>query len=129
MSQTTAPSPGPDADRYSDTLALNDIYAVLTSPSLNGANGETLQAVADILVRSGRNPHPSRIITATVEEGKHGIHVAWVDSEGTIVTVGQDPGGPGIRIDVKPRDPIDEAALVVAIDGKVIRRAQPGDLS
>ena len=126
MSETTAPCPGPLAGRatpYNDTLALNDIHAVLTSPSLTDAVEEALQAITEILARTGRSPYPSRIITATVEDSPHGIPVACIDSEGTIVTVGQDPNGPGIRIDVVPRDPIDEAALVIAIGDKIIRRA------
>jgi hypothetical protein len=111
-----------------DTLALNDIHAVLTSPTLTGSPGDALQAIADILARTGRSPYPSRIITATVEDGPHGIPVACIDAEGTIVTVGQDPSGPGIRIDVSPRDPIDEASLVIAIGDKVIRRAHSAGL-
>jgi hypothetical protein len=115
MSKTTAPPPGPPARRatpYDDTLALNDIHAVLTSPSLTNAVEDALQAIAEILARTGRNPYPSRIIAATVEDGPHGVPVACIDCEGTIVTVGQDPSGPGIRIDIAPRDSADEAALV-----------------
>jgi hypothetical protein len=127
MSETTAPPPGPPEDRatpYDDTLALNDIHAVLTSPSLADSVEDALQAIAEILARTGRSPYPSRIITATVEDGPHGIPVACIDSEGTIVTVGQDPNGPGIRIDVAPRDPADEAALVIAVGDKVIHHAR-----
>ena len=127
MSETTAPPPGPPAGpatTYDDTLALNDIHAVLTSPSLTDAVDDALHAIAEILARSGRSPYPSRIITATVEDGPHGIPVACIDSEGTIVTVGQDPNGPGIRIDITPRDPADEAALVIAVGDKVIHRSR-----
>jgi hypothetical protein len=63
-----------------------------------------------------------------VEDGPYGIPVACIDAEGTIVTVGQDPSGPGIRIDLAPRDPADEAALVIAITDKVIRRAHSAGL-
>jgi hypothetical protein len=128
MSETTTPSSGPGSDRatrYDDTLALDDIHAVLTSPSLKGASDEALQAVTDILVRTGRSPYPSRIITATVEDGPHGIPVACVESEGTVVTVGQDPSSPGIRIDVAPRDADDEAALVIVVGDRVIHRSRP----
>ena len=132
MSKTTDVPPGPRADRaaqHDDTLAMNDIHAVLTSPSLadDGA-GSALQAIAEILARTGRSPYPSRIITATVEDGPHGIPLACVDAEGTIVTVGQDPSGPGIRIDIAPRDPADEAALVIAVGDKVIHRASANGL-
>jgi hypothetical protein len=131
MSETTAPPPGPGSDlatRHSDTLALDDIHAVLTSPSLTGSPGEALQAIADILTRTGRSPYPSRIITATVEDGPHGIPVACIDAEGTIVTVGPDPSGPGIRIDVAPRDPADEASLVIVVGDTVILRGHPSVL-
>jgi hypothetical protein len=132
MSKTTDVPPGPHADRaaqHDDTLAMNDIHAVLTSPSLaDDGPDSALQAIAEILTRTGRSPYPSRIITATVEDGPHGIPLACVDAEGTIVTVGQDPSGPGIRIDIAPRDPADEAALVIAIGPKVIHRARRGEL-
>jgi len=128
MTDTTAPASGSTADgtkRYDDTLAMNDIHAVLTSPSLTGAGGDALQAIAEILARTGRSPHPSRVITATVEDGPHGIPVACVESEGTVVTVGQDPSGPGIRIDVALRDADDEAALVIVVGDRVVHRACP----
>jgi hypothetical protein len=131
MDKTTPHSPGPHADRaaqHDDTLAMNDIHAVLTSPSLTGDSGDALQAIADILARTGRSPYPSRIITATVEDGPHGIPLACVDAEGTIVTVSQDPAGPGIRIDIAPRDPADEAALVIAVSDRIIHRTRPAGL-
>ena len=129
MSKTTGIPPGPHADRaaqHDDTLAMNDIHAVLTSPSLadDGADS-ALEAIAEILARTGRSPYPSRIITATVEDGPHGIPVACIDAEGTIVTVGPDPAGPGIRIDITPRDPADEAALVIAVGDRIIHRTRP----
>jgi hypothetical protein len=128
MTQTPTPASASDThgtNDYEDTLAMNDIHAVLTSPSLTGAAEDALQAIAEILARTGRSPYPSRIITATVEDGPNGIPVACVDSEGTVVTVGPDPNGPGIRIDVSPRDPADEAALVIIVGDKVIHRARP----
>jgi hypothetical protein len=132
MSKTTDVPPGPHADRaaqHDDTLAMNDIHAVLTSPSLaDDGVGSALQAIMEILARTGRSPYPSRIITATVEDGPHGIPVACIDAEGTIVTIGQDPAGPGIRIDVTPRDSDDEAALVIAIGGRLIHGARQAGL-
>jgi hypothetical protein len=131
MNETTAPPPGPASGgttRYDDTLALNDIHAVLTSPTLAEGAGNALQAIAEILTRTGRSPYPSRIITATIEDGPHGVPAACIDAEGTIVTVGQDSGGPGIRIDVTPRDPADDAALVIAVGDRVIHRARPTGL-
>jgi len=125
MSQTTPPagSSTRGASRYDDTLALNDIHAVITSPTLTDAAMDALQAITQIVVRTGRNPYPSRIMSATVEDGPHGIPVACIDAEGTIITIGQDPAGPGIRIDVTPRDPADEAALVIAVSDRIVNRA------
>jgi hypothetical protein len=107
---------------------MNDIHALLTSPSLAEGAGNTLQAIAEILARTGRSPYPSRIITATVDDDPHGMPVACIDAEGTAVTIGQDPGGPGIRIDVTPRDSDDETALVIAVGDKVIHRASANGL-
>jgi hypothetical protein len=131
MTETTAPTSGSDTDGtngYDDTLAMNDIHAVLTSPSLTEAAGDALQAIAEILARTGRSLYHSRIITATVEDGPHGIPAACIDSEGTIVIIRQDPNGPGIRMDVSPRDPADEAALVIVVGDRVIHRACPASL-
>jgi len=131
MTDTTAPAPGSGTggtNGYDDTLAMNDIHAALTSPSLTEAAGDALQAIADILARTGRSPYLSRIITATVEHGPHGIPVACVESEGTVVTVGQDPSGPGIRIDVAPRDAADEAALVIVVGDRVIHHGRGASL-
>ncbi len=54
--------------------------------------------------------------------------MACIDAEGTIITVGQDPSGPGIRIDVAPRDPADEAALIIAVGDTVIHRVHSSGL-
>lgn len=43
----------------------------------------------------------------------------------TTVTVHQVPNGPGIQIDVIPRDNAAERALVVRVSGKVIWHARP----
>jgi hypothetical protein len=131
MNETTPPPAKPGADPAAsngDTLALNDIHAVVTSPALAGNAGETLAAIAEILARTGRSPYPSRAIAATVEDGQHGVPVARIDAEGTIVTIGPDPAGPGIRIDITPGDPADEAALVIAIGDRLIHRARPTGL-
>ena len=131
MNETAPPPAGPVVDEaatYDDTLALNDIHAVLTSPGLAGSTGETLAAIAEILTRTGRSPYPSRVITATVEDGEHGIPVACIDAEGTTVTIGQNPAGPGIRTDVTPRDSDDEAALIIAIGDRLIHRARQAGL-
>lgn len=112
------------AAAYGDTEAMNDIHAILTLPgTLTPA--EQLQAIADFTTRTGRIPHPARHLTATIEEGAHGMPVARFDAEGTEVFITQCPDSPGIRIDISPRDPADEAALIVTVAGRTIRRARP----
>jgi hypothetical protein len=117
--------------RYGDTQAMNDIHALLTGATLLTGD-EAAACVAEIVARTGRRLDPARTITAEVTSDRHGTPVAWVDADGTIVLVGQDPDGPGALIQVTTRDPAEAAGLVITVDGRVVgcspvRPVRPGD--
>jgi hypothetical protein len=91
---------------------MNDIHALLTG---SGAltTDEVAASAAEIVTRSGRSLAPARVITADAADDEHGMAVARVDADGTVVLVSQDPGGPGVRIQVSTRDAAGEDPLVI----------------
>jgi hypothetical protein len=106
------------AARYGDTQAMNDIHALLTGAALLTAD-EAAACVAEIVARTGRCLDRARAVTAEVTGDRHGMPVARVDADGTVVLVGQDPDGPGALIQVTTRDPAEAAGLVITVDGLV----------
>jgi len=125
MTDTVAPvvpiRPGLAA-RYGDTQAMNDIHALLTG-STAFTGDEAAACVAEIVARTGRRLDPARTITAEVSEDGHGIPAARVDADGTVILAGQDPGGPGVLIQVTTRDPAEAAGLVITVDGRPASRS------
>lgn len=117
------PAISPPARPYSDTDALNDIHALLTSPV---APDGVLQDLATILARTGRPLSPSRVITATVEDDPHGMPVARVEAEGTTICISQAQNDSGLRVHISPRDAAEEAYLTITLAGKTIRHPRPG---
>jgi hypothetical protein len=111
------------ATPYSDTGALNDIHALLTSPL---APADVLADVAAILSRAGRPLVPPRVITATVADDPRGMPVARIEAEGTTICISQAQNDSGLSIHITPRNAADEAALTIAVAGTVIRRPRPG---
>ena len=128
MKESLAPAalirPGPAA-RYDDTQAMNDIHALITAMEAL-TDGEVAASVGEIVARTGRPLAPARMITAEVTGDRHGMPAALVDTDGTVVAVGQDPGGPGVLVQVTNLDAAESAGLVVAIDGLIITGRSPG---
>jgi len=132
MSDTVAPvmpiRPGL-ASWCGDTQAMNDIHAVLTAAS-RLAPDEAAACIAEIVARTGRRLDPARAITAEVTSDRHGMPIAWIDADGTVVLAGQDPDGAGVLIQVTTRDAAEAAALVITIDGRssvsAVRPGHPG---
>jgi len=108
---------------YSDTAALNDLHALLTSSS----DGEQalLGDVAQILARTGRVLVRGRDIEVSTTETTLGWPVARVDSGETTVTVRQEPAGPGLRIEITTSTPAERDALAVTLDGCPLHPAGP----
>ncbi len=119
MTDSPAPiAPCPSAG-YGDTAALNDIHAVLTTPSPLTAE-DALQAVAGFVARTGRPMFPSRVITAVMEDDPFGMPVARIDAEGTTILITPALNATGLLIHVTPRDQAEEDALVIDVNGKTV---------
>jgi hypothetical protein len=89
--------------RYGDTQAMNDIHALLTGVA-RLAGAEAAACVAEIVARTGRRLDPARLISAEVTSDRHGMPVARVDADGTVILVGQNLCGPGALVRVTTRN-------------------------
>jgi hypothetical protein len=99
---------------YTDTAALNDIHAMLTSSDPGDA---TLADVAVILARAGRPMVRARDIEVTTTETALGWPVACVQADDTSVFIRQDPAGPGLLIEICTKSAAEHDALTVTLDG------------
>jgi hypothetical protein len=107
---------------YSDTAALNDIHALLTSTDLGA---DTLADIAAIVARTSRALIPVRDIETSSTETVLGWPVACVDAGETTVFVRQAPAGPGLVIEVCTRTDTERAALVITLDGRPLHPGGP----
>jgi hypothetical protein len=108
---------------YSDTAALNDIHALLTSSA--GGDLALLGDVEQILARTGRVMVRVRDIQVTSTETAHGWPVARVDSGDTRVTVRQDTSGPVLLIEITTAAPAEHDVLTVTLDGRALHPIEP----
>jgi hypothetical protein len=88
------------APAYTDRTAMNDIHVLLTSPL--GQDG-ALEAIAEIIARTGRPVTAGRDIEVTADQTSLGWPVIHAASDGTTVTIRQDPAGPGLRVEITTR--------------------------
>jgi len=109
---------------YTDTAALNDIHALLTTSA--DADPAVLGDVAVILARSGRPMTRGRDIEISAGETPTGWPVARVSADDTTVIVRQDPAGPGLRIEIATRTAAERGTLAVTLDGHGLYPACPG---
>jgi hypothetical protein len=110
---------------YSDTAALNDIHALLTSTDLGA---DTLADIAAIVARTSRALIPVRDIETSTTETVLGWPVACVDAGETTVFVRQSTTGPGLVIEVCTRTDTELAALAITLDGHPLHPGQPSVL-
>ena len=102
---------------YSDTDAVNDIHAIVTTPSLSLT---ALAEVADVVTRTGRPLVPVRDIETSQTETALGWPVACTQAGDTAVYVRQDPAGPGLRVEITTKTAAEAAALTVTLDGSTV---------
>ena len=102
---------------YTDTLALNDIHALLTAQVPGDV---TFGDVAQILARTGRPAVAVRDIEITATETAHGRPVACARSGGTSVVIRQELAGPGLLIEIAATTPAERDALTVTLDGATL---------
>jgi hypothetical protein len=100
---------------YTDTTALNDIHALLTTPA--SAGEATLADVGVILARAGRPMVAARDIEITTTETALGWPVACAQAGDTSVFIRQDPAGTGLLIEICTKTAAEHDALTVVLDG------------
>jgi hypothetical protein len=105
---------------YTDTAALNDIHALLTTTDPGDG---TLADIAGILTRTGRPMIAARDIETSTTETALGWPVGCVDAGDTTVYVRQAPAGAGLVIEICTKTDAEQDALAVTLDG---RRLHPG---
>ncbi len=107
---------------YTDTAALNDIHALLTT---SDRDAPLLADIGQILARTGRPMIRARDIDARVSVSSIGWPVAYVDAEDTTVTVRQDPAGAGLLVEVTTCTAPERDALTVSLDGRCLHHPSP----
>jgi hypothetical protein len=111
-----------DPAAYTDTAALNDIHALLTSTDVGA---DTLADITAIVARTSRALIPIRDIETTSTETILGWPVACVDAGETTVFVRQATAGTGLVIEICTRTDAEQAALAVTLDGLPLHPAGP----
>jgi len=104
---------------YDDTQAMNDVHALVTGLAEISDN-QVASSVREIVARTGRPLYRARMITAAMTEDRHGMPAAEVDADGIVISVGQDPDGPGALVQIMTGDAAERSALVVVIDGRPV---------
>jgi hypothetical protein len=112
------------AAAYTDTAALNDIHALLTTTE---PGQSTLADIALILARAGRPMTRARDIEVSTIETALGWPVALVDAGDTSVYVRQDPAGTGLLIEICTESDAERSSLAVTLDGTLLGPAGPDD--
>lgn len=102
---------------YSDTQAMDDIQALLTSPSQSKGEA-TLDEVAEIVRRTKRSMATPRLMVVNHGTGKNGLPYAFIDAEGTVIRASQDPDTGTLRVTVEALNRLDEEQLRVDVNGQ-----------
>ena len=112
----------PGTTRYSDTAALNDIHALLTSTDPGDG---TLTDIALILGRAGRLLIPVRDVEISATETPFGRPVARVESEDVSVLVRQATDSTGLLVEICTQTAAEHAALTITLDGTSLHAPHP----
>ena len=107
---------------YSDTAALNDIHALLTTSE---PGDEALADIAQILARTGRPMMAVRDIEVTTLETALGWPVAFTLAGDTSVFIRQAPTGPGLLIGICTKSAAEHDSLAVTLDGHTLHPTHP----
>lgn len=115
-----------DQPKYTDTAALNDIHALLTTTTTTSTGRDLLADIAQVMTRTGRPMVRGRDIDTSLTESPAGWPIAQVDAEDTAVTVRQDPAGPGLLIEITTSSQDERDLLVVTLDGRCLHQPPGG---
>jgi hypothetical protein len=106
---------------YTDTAALNDIHAVLTTHDPGAA---ALADIAEIVTRTGRPMVAARDIDISVTETPLGWPVACAQAGDTSVFVRQQAHGPGLLVEIVTKTAAECQSLAITLDGAILHPAQ-----
>jgi len=121
---TITPLPARGPGGYSDTAAMNDIHALLTTPDPSTG---ALADIALILARTGRPMVRVRDIEVSSIETALGWPVACTNAGDTTVYVRQAPAGTGLLVEICTKTAAERDALTVTLDGQPLHPpGQPG---
>ena len=108
---------------YTDTAALNDIHALLTTADPGDG---ALTDIALVLARTGRPLVAARDIEITTTETALGWPVACAQAGDTSVFIRQAPAGLGLLVEITTKTAVEHDALTIALDGRTLHPAVPG---
>jgi hypothetical protein len=121
--QTVTPLRPRAPSGYTDTAALNDIHALLTT----GDPGDSALAdIALVLAHTGRPMAAVRDIEITTTETALSWPVACAQAGDTSVFIRQAPAGSGLLIEITTKTAAEHDALRVTLDGRTLHPAVPG---
>jgi hypothetical protein len=109
---------------YSDTAALNDIHAILTTPDPGQA---ALADIAEVVARTGRPLVAARDIEISTTETALGWPVACAQAGDATVYVRQESTGPGLRVEITTKTDAEVGALTVTLDGATLHPSTQSD--
>ena len=107
---------------YTDTAALNDIHALLTTGDPGDA---ALTDIAVVLARTGRPMVAARDIEITTTESALGWPVARAQAGDTSVVIRQEPASAGLLIEITTTTATEHDALRVTLDSRTLHPAHP----
>jgi hypothetical protein len=110
---------------YTDTAALNDIHALLTTQEPGDA---ALADIAQILTRTGRPMIAVRDIEIATIETALGWPVACAQADDTSVFIRQAPTGAGLLIEICTKTAAEHDALTVTLDGHTLHPTHPAGI-
>ena len=110
------------APPYSDTAALNDIHAILTT---SDPGQSSLAEIADVVARTGRPLVAARDIEISATETTLGWPMACTQAGDTEVYVRQEPASSGLRVEITTRTDAEARALTVTLDGTTLHPSTP----
>jgi hypothetical protein len=116
---TPAAAPSRSSPPYSDTQAMDDIQALLTSPTRSRGE-DAVDELAEIVQRTGRSMAMPRLIRVRQITGEDGLPQVLIVAGDTHIDAWQDPGTDAIGISVLTTSRHDQQHLRIEVNGQEV---------